>query len=107
MVLNAPFVGYGCERDPTDSTNTTEHGSVYYVFIGQGEREIVARAVDTGTGHVVYRREENFIRDYGHLFPLGDIVEWEDRNDLLRWIYSIIYYSFFRRSIAGIILWIL
>lgn len=99
MVLNAPFVGHGVERDPTDITG---HGSVYYVFIGRGEREIVARAMHNGTGHVVYRREENFIRDYGDLFPLGNAVEWEDIDDLLKWIDSIIYYSFLRRSIAGV-----
>lgn len=59
------------------------------------------------TGRIVHKADMDFLDAYADEFPLGNLIEWHLHSELIKWIESIIYYSFLRHSIPGIFVHIL
>lgn len=104
MVVRGPFICWDPERCPP---HLNEHGAFYYVFTARGDKVNIGRSIHGGTHHLVYKRDYNFVRDYSEELVLGTINQWDFRKDFVKWIESVIYYSFVRWSNAGIKLYIL
>lgn len=63
---------------------------------------MIGRSIDPGTGDLIYSRDYNFVTAYSEVLPLGDIDEWHRNGDFVKWIESVMYYSFLHCSTAGV-----
>lgn len=99
MALQRPFVTWDFERYPR---HLTRHQASYYVITPGGLRQQIGRSTEQSTGHLVYKRDHSFVDAYHDQFPLGNVDQWDRSSDFIRWIESVIYYSFVRTSITAV-----
>ncbi|KAH7845851.1 hypothetical protein Vadar_006687 [Vaccinium darrowii] len=85
MAVQEPFVSWFFERHPA---YFSPNGGFFYVETGEGGRVIAGVSVDRGTNHLFYKAFSTFVRDYGNVLPLGNILSVFNLFNLLENPYS-------------------
>jgi len=95
MAVQEPFVRWLYVKHPPKFCRT---GGFFYVETGGGDRIIVAAAVDNGANHLYFRASSTFVAYYRGILPLGNVIRWDFRKDVVAWLDSVVYHSFVRYS---------
>jgi len=99
MAIRDPFVRWAFEQSYYSGNND----GFYLLYTAAGSHAMAVEVIRDAPEGLMCKASDFFVRHYGEILPLGCVLQWKESEDMSAWLDSVVYHSFLRYSVEGII----